>query len=185
MAQGAESFTWRRSEAKEAIPGTANMNFLSNPLVARLLWALPLLMLVIAVSLVLAGTQQRDAAEQGTTVEAEVVSLTVRERAEITNGTVRLRYTPPAATAAIERDVELPLSFLKELEGREGEIIPIRMREGSDQIILGEHSRAQWIMTFSFAAMALIGAIGLAWLVAGWNRFLRTHGDPAEWRSGN
>ena len=155
------------------------MNFLSNPLVARLLWALPLLMLTIAITLTTSGMQQRETAEEGTTVDAEVVSLNVRERAEITRGAVTLRYTPPTATASIEREVELPLAFLRELEGREGEIIPIRVQEASDQIVLGEHPRAQWIMTFSFAAMALIGAIGLAWLVAGWNRFLRTHGDPA------
>ncbi|HLT46985.1 MAG TPA: hypothetical protein VK002_07135 [Rubricoccaceae bacterium] len=152
--------------------------------VARLMWAAPLLLFAIAAGLLWAGVQQREAAERGAEVRAEVVSLNLRERAEITRGSVRLRYTPPAASAPVERDVELPMSFLKELEGREGEAIPIRVLAGSDQIVLGEHPRATWVLTFAFAAMALLGGAGLTWMVAAWNRFLNRHGDPSEVRVG-
>jgi hypothetical protein len=147
------------------------------------MWAAPLLLYAIAAGLVWAGLQQRAAAERGIEVAAEVVRLDVRERAEVTRGSVRLRFTPPDATAQVERDVELPMSFLKELEGREGEAIPIRVLSADGQIALGEHPRAQWILTFSFAAMALLGALGLTWMVAAWNRFLRRHGDPSEGRA--
>jgi hypothetical protein len=150
--------------------------------VARLMWAAPLLLYAITAGLLWAGVQQR-AAERGADVPAEVVSLNVRERAEITRGSVRLRYTPPEAAAPVERDVELPMSFLKELEGREGETIPIRVAAGSGQIVLGEHPRATWVLTFAFAAMALIGALGLTWMVAAWNRYLGRHGDPSEGRA--
>ena len=162
------------------------MDFLSHPVAARALWLAPLLLLVIAVALVPAGLAQREAAEAGETVPAEVLDVALRERSEITRGEAVLRYTPPGAAAPVERSVEMPLVLLKDLqvdfEGlREGEslTIPIRASAGSDQIVLGAHSRAQWILTFSFAAMALVGAIGLALLVRGWNRLLRTEGDPA------
>jgi hypothetical protein len=158
------------------------MSFRSYP-VARLMWAAPLLLYAIAAGLLWAGVQQRSAAERGTEVPAEVVSLNVRERAEVTRGSVRLRYMPPAAGTPVERDVELPMSFLKELEGREGEMIPIQVLAGSDQIVLGEHPQAQWVLTFSFAAMALLGALGLTWMVAAWNRYLARHGDPSEERT--
>jgi hypothetical protein len=148
------------------------------------MWAAPLLLFAIAAGLLWAGVQQREAAERGAEVRAEVVSLNLRERAEVTRGSVRLRYTPPAASAPVERDVELPMSFLKELEGREGEAIPIRVLAGSDQIVLGEHPRATWVLTFAFAAMALLGGAGLTWMVAAWNRFLNRHGDPSEVRVG-
>ncbi|MDX1419011.1 MAG: hypothetical protein R3181_03500 [Rubricoccaceae bacterium] len=148
--------------------------------VARLMWAAPILLYAIAAGLLWAGVQQREAAQDGAEIPAEVVSLNVRERAEITRGSVRLRYTPPATAAPVERDVELPMSFLKELEGREGEAIPIRVTEGSDQIVLGEHPRATWILTFAFAGMSLIGALGLTWMVAAWNRYLGRYGDPSE-----
>ena len=150
--------------------------------VARLLWAAPLLLYAIAIGLVWAGLEQRQAAEEGVEVPAEVMSLNVRERAEITRGSVRLRYTPPEASAPVEREVELPLVFLKGLEGREGETIPIRLGAGTDQLVLGEHPRATWMLTFSFAAMALFGALGLTWMVGAWNRHLRLHGDPSEGR---
>lgn len=156
------------------------MNFLSNRIVARLLWALPLLLLIISALLVQAGLEQHTLAERGDRVEAEILEVFVRERSEITRGDVRLRYTPPGAEAPIERRVELPLVFLKELEGQEGSTLPIAVVPGSDQVLLETHPRAQWIMTFAFAAMSLLGAVGLGGLVGGWNRFLAREGDPAE-----
>lgn len=153
------------------------MNLFAPSLVARLLWIAPALLLVIAVLLAFAAVEQLEAAETATTVDAEIVSLNLRERAEITRGSVRLRYAADAET--VERDVELPMSFLKGLEGREGETIPIFLAADSDQIVLGEHPRAQWILTFSFAAMSLMGALGLIWMVGAWNRHLSLHGDPA------
>lgn len=163
------------------------MDFLSNPIAARALWLAPLLMLAIAIALVPAGLAQREAAEAGETVQAEVLSVNLRERSEITRGEAVLRYTPPGASSSVERAVEMPLVLLKDLQMDveslpEGETltIPIRASSASDQIVLGAHSRAQWILTFSFAAMALIGAVGLAILVRGWNRLLHTEGDPAR-----
>ncbi len=45
--------------------------------------------------------------------------------------------------------------------------------------MLGAHRRGTWLLTFSLAGMALIGAVGSALLVGGWNRFLAREGDPA------
>ena len=162
------------------------MNFLSNPIVARLLWALPLLLLVIAVATTRAGFEQRAVAEGGDRVEAEVTGLTLRERSEITTGQVALRYTPPGAAAPVEREVELPIILLKEIEVDldavpEGEalILPIMVSEDSEQIVLGNHLRGTWLLTFSLAGMAAIGAVVSGLLVGGWNRFLAREGDPA------
>ncbi|MCH7975470.1 MAG: hypothetical protein IIC18_02805 [Bacteroidetes bacterium] len=156
------------------------MNFLSNPIVARLLWALPLLMFVISGTLVKAGLGQKNAADYGEVIEAHIDSLDVRERSEITHAAVYLTYTLPDGTHVESRKVEMQLVFIKQLEGREGETIQIRVDVESGQIVQNEHRRAQWVLTFSFAAMALIGALGLSWMVAGWNRFLKREGDPGE-----
>lgn len=156
------------------------MNFLSNPIVARLLWAMPLLLLVIAVYLLWAGSEQRAAATEGVTVQAEVLEIFTRERSEIARGDVRLRFVPPGETVAVERTVELPLTILKSIEARELDEVTLRMRPGHEQIVLAPYQRGQWMLSFSFAAMALIGAFGLAVMVRGWNRYLRAHGDPAE-----
>ncbi|OZC02604.1 hypothetical protein [Rubricoccus marinus] len=160
------------------------MNFLSNPIVARLLWLLPLLLVAIAILLTVSGFEQRETAEYGERVVAEVLDVEVRERSEITHGMVKLRYTPPETAAPVERYIELPLAFMKEIQGDfESDstlALPIRVQAGSDQIILDAFSRVQWVMTFSFAAMSAFGAICLAWLVGGWNRFLAREGDPAN-----
>jgi hypothetical protein len=159
------------------------MNFLSNPVAARALWAAPALMAVIAVALLVSGLDQRATAIEGTDVQAEVVDIEVRERSEITRGAVTLRYTPPEAAAPVERTVELPLAFLKEIEQDLSDnpdlVLPIRVREGSDQISLGAFERVQWVMTLAFSGMALMGAIGLVLLVGAWNRYLAREGDPA------
>ena len=162
------------------------MNFFSNPIFARALWALPLLMVVIAVATTRAGLEQRAVSQAGQMVEAEVTGLNLRERSEITTGQVGLRYTPPGAGAPVERDVELPIILLKEIEADqllvpEGETmtLPILVSAESDQIVVGAHPRGTWLLTFSLAGMAAIGAVVSALLVGGWNRFLAREGDPA------
>ncbi len=154
------------------------MNFLSNPVVARLLWVLPLLMFLISGALLRAGLGQKNAVDFGEAIEARIDSLDIRERAEITHGAVYLSYTLPDGTIVERQPVEMQLVFIKQLEGQEGETIQIRVDEESGQIVQEEHGRAQWILTLSFAAMALVGALGLVWMVAGWNRFLKREGDP-------
>ena len=162
------------------------MTFLSHPVAARLLWALPLLLLVIAVATLRAGLEQRAVDADGAAVEAEVTGLTLRERSEITTGQVGLRYTPPGAAAPVEREVELPIILLKEIEADmlevpEGEALrlPIVVSPDTDQIVLGAHRRGTWLLTFSLSGMALVGAVVAGLLVGGWNRFLAREGDPA------
>jgi hypothetical protein len=155
------------------------MNFLSNRIVALLLWALPVLLLTISVVLFRAGLEQRQIANTGQSIIAEIVEIETRERSEISRGHVTLRYQLEGE-AVQERSVEMPMTFLKDLEARPvQETVAIRVLPGRDQVVLEDHMRGQWILTFSFAAMALFGAIGLAWMVGSWNRFLNRHGDPA------
>ena len=162
------------------------MNFFASPVFARLLWVLPLIMVVITVATTRAGLEQRAVWQSGDTVEAEVMGLNLRERSEITTGQVGLRYTPPGAASPVERQVELPIILLKEIEADlllvpEGETmtLPIMTSADSDQIVVGTHPRGTWLLTFSLAGMAAIGALVSALLVGGWNRFLAREGDPA------
>lgn len=156
------------------------MNFLSNPIVARLLWVLPVLLFSIFGYLIWAGLEQRGAATDGVPVDAEILGIETRERSEITRGEVQLRFVPPGETAAVERTIEMPLTILKSIEARGLQQITVLARPGHDQIVLEPYKRGQWLLSLSFAAMALIGAIGLTVMVRGWNRFLSEHGDPAE-----
>ena len=155
------------------------MNFFSHPLTARLMWALPLLLLVISVSLVRAGLGQREALRSGEVVEATLQDVFKRERSEITRGEAVLAYTPPGAAAPVERRVELPLTFLMELEPRIGETVRVRQVPGEKQLLFDSFARAQMRLTFINAAMAFMGFLVAGALVFGWNRFLAREGDPA------
>ncbi len=162
------------------------MNFFSNPTVARLLWALPALLLVIAGTTAVAGFEQRAVYERGETVTADVLGLDLRERSEITHGAVRLRYTMPGETEPTLRTAEMPLVLIKEIEAGlnatpAGQTyqVPLLVSPNTDQVVLGEHPRGQWLLTFSLAGMALIGAVVSGLLVNGWNRLLARDGDPA------
>ncbi len=57
--------------------------------------------------------------------------------------------------------------------------MPLLVSPNTDQIVLGEHPRGQWLLTFSLAGMALIGAVVSGLLVGSWNRLLAREGDPA------
>jgi len=155
------------------------VNFLSNRIVAALLWVLPFLLLGISVVLLRAGLEQREVAESGSRVVAEIIELETQERSEISRGHVRLRYSLEEGGAPIERNIELPMTYLKNIEARGLHEVNVRVLSDRGQIVLADHGRGQWIMTLSFAAMALIGALGMGWMVAGWNNYLARHGDPA------
>ena len=155
------------------------MNFLSHPLTARLMWAMPLLLLVISVSLVRAGIDQQAALEDGEVIDATLEEIYKRERSEITRGEAVLTYTPPGEAAPVERHVELPLTFLMELESRVGQTVQVHQLRGSDQLVFEPFARAQMRLTFINAAMAFMGFLVAGTLVLGWNRFLAREGDPA------
>ena len=115
-----------------------------------------------------------------------MTGLELRERSEITTGQVALRYTPPGRPAPVEREVELPIILLKEIEADlaavpEGQtlVLPIVVSEATDQIVIASHRRGTWLLTLSLAGMAAIGALVSGVLVGGWNRFLAREGDPA------
>ncbi len=162
------------------------MTFLSIRLIARLMWALPVLLLVIAAATAYAGFEQRAVYERGETVTADVLGLNLRERSEVTHGAVRLRYTMPGDAQPTYRTAEMPLVLIKEIEAGlnatpAGQTyqVPLLVSPNTDQVVLGEHPRGQWLLTFSFAGMALIGAVVSGLLVNGWNRLLAREGDPA------
>jgi hypothetical protein len=144
------------------------------------MWLAPALLLGISAYLLQAGLEQRQVATSGTVLTAVIDSVDLRQRAEITRGAAYLRYTPPGTRREIVRQVELPLTYLQDMERRVGETVRIRVDAGSDQVVLADHARGQWIMTLSFAAMSLFGAVGLLWMVWSWNRLLAREGDPGE-----
>lgn len=145
--------------------------------VARLMWLAPVLLVVISIALVRAGFNQKNTLETGVLVTADVVDMSIRNRADVTYGHVDLRYPTSAADSAEVR-LPLPLSLLMSIEGEE--TVAVRLLEDAEQpVIIDSIAHAQWRMSFIHASMSLLGALLLVWGVFAWNRFLKKEGDPA------
>lgn len=144
--------------------------------VARLLWALPVLLVVVSISLFDAGLSERSTFERGRKATAQVVDVEIRNRADVTYGHIDLRIGTPDGT--IERRLPLPLSLLMSLQDRSE--VAVRVLEGSStDVVIEDIARAQWRMALIHAAMSGVGAILLIIAVGAWNRYLNRVGDPA------
>jgi len=147
-------------------------------LVARLMWLLPALLVVISVALLRAGFAERETLAAGTAATAQVVDVEIRNRADVTYGHIDLRI-PLSDSEVLERRLPLPLSLLIPLQDRKE--VRVRVLAGSDKdVVIEDIARAQWRMALIQSAMSLLGAILLIIAVGAWNRYLRREGDPAE-----
>ncbi len=149
-------------------------------LIARLMWALPALMILISGYLFKAGLDQRRTLEEGVQAVGQVTEYEINKRSEITYSYIKLRVDQP--DGVLEETLSLPISLSIPLEGRE--TLPVRVLKGaSQQIVIEDVARAQWRMSLIHSVMAGIGAIMLLVGVGAWNRFLNRRGDPGEVRS--
>ncbi len=147
-------------------------------MIARLLWALPILLFVIAGGLLWSAREIHRTATQGELALAEVVEFDAQSRAEITYGHVRLKATLPGGEARTE-DVPLPLSLLYFIEGKDSVAVRI-LPESGRSMVVEEVARVQWRMSLIHAGMSIFGGLLLSIGVGAWNRYLKRHGDPGR-----
>jgi hypothetical protein len=157
------------------------MNFLSNPIVARLLWIFPLLLYVVAGFLFVASSSIRLTLENGEAVQAEVVEIHTTERSEYTDARVTVRFASPESVEPRVETLTLPLTLVKHLD--DAERVTVRLLPGADhEVVIEEIARPQWRMALIQSFFALFGAVGLSVMIFLWNRMLRRTGDPAAAR---
>lgn len=146
--------------------------------VARLMWLAPALLVVIAISLLLAGSDQRTTLESGEPAVARVIDTEVRNRADVTYGHIDLRVP---STSGDSTDVRLPLPLSLLLGVESEKTLDVRLLPDTDQpVVIERIARAQWRMSYIQASMSLLGALLLVWGVWAWNRYLAREGDPSE-----
>lgn len=147
-------------------------------MIARLLWALPLLLFAIAAGLLWSAREIHSTATRGELALAEVVEFDARSRAEITYGHVRLKATLPDGETR-EEDVPLPLSLLYFIEGKDSVAVRI-LQDSGRPMVVEEVARVQWRMSLIHAGMSVFGGLLLTIGVGAWNRYLKRHGDPGR-----
>jgi hypothetical protein len=144
--------------------------------IARLMWLLPALLIVLTVALVKAGFDQHTTYEQGIPAQGTVSNVVLESRAEVTFGQLDVAVTLDDGTS-LQETLPLPLSLLHKVKDQS--VLPVRVLPGTSQpILIDEIARAQWRMSLINAVMAGIGAILLIIGVGAWNRYLRQEGDP-------
>ena len=147
-------------------------------LVARLLWAFPALLVLLAANQAAVMTQLRETVRSGVLTKAEVVSISTTDRADITMASIRLR-APGADGAHAEYALPLPITFARALAGSDS-LDVFLAPDASQEVVIAEIGRAQWRLAGMNSGIALLGAVLLSWGVFAWNRRLRKKGDPAD-----
>ena len=153
------------------------------PLVARLLWFAPLLLLALTIYLLLSARALKETYDDGFPTTAEVVDWEVVDRAEATYTHLVLRADLPDG-GQIERTVPLPITMLKFMVKNDsldvGRRLPVRVLPGAErEIVLVDRAQAQQRLPLVLSLVAFSGCLALAFGVGAWNRYLARHGDPA------
>lgn len=147
-------------------------------MIARLLWALPILLFGIAVGLIWSAREIHRTATGGQLATAQVVEFDAQSRAEVTYGHVRLKAALPDGGFR-EEDVPLPLSLLYFIEGRDSVEVRV-LPESGRPMVVEDVARAQWRMSLIHAGMSAFGGLLLTIGVGAWNRYLKRYGDPGR-----
>lgn len=147
-------------------------------LAARLLWAFPGVLVLLAANQAAVTMELRETMRSGVLAKAEVVALSTTDRADITMASIRLR-TPEAGGARTEHTLPLPITFARALKGRDS-LDVFLSRGASQEVVIAEIGRAQWRLAAINSAIAFLGALLFSWGAYAWNRRLRKQGDPAD-----
>ena len=140
--------------------------------IAKLIWAVPVLLSFLAVNQWLVANQLRSTWEQGTSAVATVEGFDYTNRADVTYGYIHLRVILADGQVLEHPKMSLPQSLWSRV--KEQDSLRVRVRPGSAQeIVIDRLMPAHWLIAASQAGMSLMGALLSAMLSFFWNRSLR------------
>lgn len=151
--------------------------------VARLLWAVPALLLFLTINQIDVARDIQRTLEEGTPAVARIIGFESSDRVDVTLDVVSLSVELPDGQVLEKRRMALPHAVAPLLEGKEE--LDVRVLPGSDQEIVittAENQsigRAQARIAAINAAMAFVGMVLAGFGVFAWNRYLARKGDPA------
>lgn len=159
------------------------------PLVARLMWIAPALLLVAGLVLLKAPLDLTRTLRGGTPAVARVVNYETTNRTEVSYDAFTLRV-PLAGGDSLTHVVPLPHGIAPLF--KEDPAVPVRVLPDAARPVVIESAVVQtnqgpvvlnigrtqiWVAGIS-SAMCLLGALLLGLAVGAWNRYLARHGDP-------
>ena len=156
-------------------------------IIARLMWVLPALLLLLAINQAKVARDVRHTLEAGLPATAEITNVQKENRVDVTYDYVDLRVVLEDGRVLTKETLSLPHSLFPLIENQE--TVEVRVLPGAAQEIViastgGPEARLvarpQWRLAAINAAMSFIGFVIFAAGVFAWNRYLGRRGDPAE-----
>ena len=155
------------------------MNIKWVPLISRLLWGVPALLLFLSINQAIVATDIKHTLEHGADAIANVLEMRVNDRVDIPFGYVSLQVPLKDGTDLVQEKMALPYTLLPQVQHQE--TLDVRVLKGaSQQIVISKIASTQWKMAAMQSAMCLVGFIMAGLGVFFWNRYLNRKGDPAE-----
>ncbi len=144
--------------------------------VARILWVVPLLLLLLSLDQAKVAYDLHATWRQGERATAEVIEWERSNRADVTYGYVSLRVPLGDNRVLVKDKMSLPYSLLPKLEG--ATTLDVHVRQGAPQeVVIDRIMPAHWLIAASQVGISLIGAAlffaGVYW----WNAHLRSQSD--------
>lgn len=154
------------------------MSVRKTVVVARLMWAVPLILLALGIYQAGVSSELRHTLEAGEPAQAAVTRYHRVDRKDVTQAELDLRVRLADGSILEKKNLALPysLSFLVEEDS-----LAVRVLRGApEEVVIEAIAATQSRIAALNAAMCLLGFVLSALGVGLWNRYLKRHGDPGE-----
>jgi len=150
----------------------------TNLLIARLMWAVPVGMLLLAINQVMVTTDLRATLEEGTLLVANVDSVVTTNRSEISYDYVDLTVPMPSGETLRFEKVTMPHSLFTYIQDETK--LDVRVMPGAAQeLVIVQVADTQWRIAAMNAAICFVFGILTGVGIYFWNKTLTQKGDPA------
>ncbi|MEM8484093.1 MAG: DUF3592 domain-containing protein [Bacteroidota bacterium] len=146
--------------------------------VAKLMWALPVFLLLLALNQAKVAYDLHYTLNNGIAAVADVLEVEVNERVDIPYGYVSLRVALEDGQEIVQEKMSLPYTLLPSV--RYEEQLDVRVfLEADQQIVIQQIASTQWKIAAIQSLILIVGFLMAATGVFAWNRLLKEKGDPA------
>ncbi|GAB5519329.1 MAG: hypothetical protein RhofKO_15800 [Rhodothermales bacterium] len=150
----------------------------TNLLIARLMWVIPVGMLLLAINQVNVVFDLQSTLEEGTLVVADVDTVVTTNRSEIAYDYLDLSVPMPSGDTLRVEKMTLPHSLFTHVQDEKK--LDVRVMPGAAQeVVLVHVADTQWRIAAMNAAICFVFGILAGVGIYFWNKTLREKGDPA------
>ena len=134
-------------------------------MVARVLWVVPVLLMLLTINQAIVAWELRKTWERGQPAIAEVLNFESSNRADVTYGYVDLRVELDDTEAFTWEKISLPQVLWSRIEDKDS--LAVRVRLGSSQeVVIESLMPGHWLIAASQVGISFLGA--MLFMVGAW-----------------